>query len=83
MAALLKRLAQHRQVFCVTHQPVVAAAADQHLLVHKHVEQGSTRSLIQPLSTLQERQRELAELAGGDSGEARDFAASLLQRQAA
>ena len=83
MAALLQRLAQHRQVFCVTHQPVVAAAADQHLLVRKQVQQGSTRSLIQPLSTLQERQRELAELAGGDSGEARDFAASLLQRQAA
>ena len=83
MAALLQRLAQHRQVFCVTHQPVVAAAADQHLLVSKQVEQGSTRSLIQPLSTLQERQRELAELAGGDSGEARDFAASLLHRQAA
>ena len=35
------------------------------------------------LSTLQERQRELAELAGGDSGDARDFAASLLQRQTA
>ena len=71
------------QVFCVTHQPVVAAAADQHLLVRKQVEQGNTRSLIEPLSTLQERQRELAELAGGDSGEAREFAASLLQRQAA
>ena len=83
MAVLLQRLAQHRQVFCVTHQPVVAAAADQHLLVRKQVEQGNTRSFIQPLSTLQERQRELAELAGGDSGEARDFAASLLQRQTA
>ena len=83
MAALLQRLAPHREVFCVTHQPVVAAAADQHLWVRKQVEQGNTRSLIEPLSTLQERQRELAELAGGDSGEAREFAASLLQRQAA
>jgi DNA repair protein RecN (Recombination protein N) len=83
MASLLQRLAQHRQVFCVTHQPVVAAAADQHLLVLKQVQEGSTRSFIQPLSSLQDRQRELAELAGGDSGEARDFAASLLQRRAA
>ena len=82
MAALLQRWPNTARCF-VSPTSRGGAAADQHLLVRKQVEQGSTRSLIQPLSTLQERQRELAELAGGDSGEARDFAASLLQRQAA
>ena len=83
MAALLKRLALHRQVFCVTHQPVVAAVADQHLVVHKQVQAGRTISQVQQLQSLQERQRELAELAGGDSGEARAFVARLLERRTA
>ena len=83
MAELLQRLARHRQVFCVTHQPVVAAAADQHLLVRKQVQQGQTVTEVLPLRTLKERERELAELAGGDSGEVREYVASLLQRKAA
>ena len=83
MAALLQRLAQHRQVFCVTHQPVVAAAADQHLLVSKQVSAGRTISHVQLLQTLQEREQELAELVGGDSGEARAFVARLLARSVA
>ena len=83
MAALLQRLAQHRQVFCVTHQPVVAAAADQHLLVSKQVSAGRTISQVRRLQTLQEREQELAELAGGDSGEARAFVARLLARSVA
>ena len=70
-------------MFCVTHQPVVAAAADQHLLVRKQVQQGQTVTEVLPLRTLKERERELAELAGGDSGEVRDYVASLLQRKAA
>ena len=83
MAELLQRLARHRQVFCVTHHPVVAAAADQHLLVRKQVQQGQTVTEVLPLRTLKERERELAELAGGDSGEVREYVASLLQRKAA
>jgi DNA repair protein RecN (Recombination protein N) len=81
MADLLRRLAKHRQVFCVTHQAVVAAAADQHLLVQKEVKNGVTRTLVRPLLNPQDREKELAELAGGDSGEARRFAASLLQQR--
>ena len=83
MASLLRRLAARRQVFCVTHQPVVAAAADQHLQVSKAVEGGQTLLRVSQLRDPQERQRELAELAGGDSGEAREFAASLLQTASA
>ena len=35
MADLLRRLAERRQVFCVTHQPLLAAAADHHFRVTK------------------------------------------------
>jgi DNA repair protein RecN (Recombination protein N) len=83
MADLLKRLARHRQVLTVTHQAVVAAAADQHLLVRKQVENGITRTVVERLLDAKDRERELAELVGGDSGEARRFAASLLQKQVA
>ena len=36
MADLLQTLARQRQVFCVTHQPLVAAVADHHFRVSKH-----------------------------------------------
>jgi DNA repair protein RecN (Recombination protein N) len=78
MAALLQRLAQQRQVFCVTHQPLVAAAADHHFRVSKQVLEGITHTQVSQLRDTQAREAELAELAGGDSGETRSYAASLL-----
>jgi DNA repair protein RecN (Recombination protein N) len=78
MAALLQKLAERRQVFCVTHQPLVAAAAEHHFLVSKWVEAGQTQTRVSQLRDTQSRQKELAELAGGDSGGARSYAASLL-----
>jgi DNA repair protein RecN (Recombination protein N) len=83
IAALLRRLGQRRQVFCVTHQPLVAAAADHHFQVSKQVEAGRTLTRVSRLRDTQARQRELAELAGGDSGETRSYAASLLGQGAA
>jgi DNA repair protein RecN (Recombination protein N) len=80
MADLLRQLAQRRQVFCVTHQPLVAAAADHHFKVAKQVEQGTTHTRVSQLRDTRARQAELAELAGGDSGEARSYAASLLEK---
>lgn len=80
MAELLQRLAQQRQVFCVTHQPLVAAAADHHFRVAKQVRGGATHTQVSQLRDIQARQAELAELAGGDSGETRSYAASLLKR---
>jgi DNA repair protein RecN (Recombination protein N) len=82
MAALLRRLARTRQVFCVTHQPLVAAAAEHHFKVAKVVERGQTQTRVSHLRDTQARQAELAELAGGDSGEARSYAASLLDEVA-
>ena len=80
MAALLRQLAAQRQVFCVTHQPLVAAAADHHFLVSKEVVGGLTRTRVSHLRDTQARQAELAELAGGDHHEARSYAASLLEQ---
>ncbi len=37
IAEKLHQLSQHHQVLCVTHQPIVAAMADQHLRVSKQV----------------------------------------------
>jgi len=82
MAELLKRLARSRQVFCVTHQPLVAAAAEHHFKVAKVVENGETHTRVSHLRDTQARQAELADLAGGDSGEARSYAASLLEKVA-
>ena len=83
IAKVLRELSIHRQVFCVTHQPLVAAAADHHFSVRKFVENGKTRSEVSPLLDLSSRQKELAELAGGDIGDANAYAASLLDMQAA
>ncbi len=78
MARLLLRLAERRQVFCITHQPLVAAAAQHHFRVSKSVEAGHTHTRVSQLRDTRERQAELAELAGGESGEAHSYAASLL-----
>jgi len=83
MADLLRVLSRHRQVFCVTHQPLVAAAADHHFRVSKDVCNGVTHSRVSQLRDTQDRQRELAELAGGDRHEAELYAASLLDQKAA
>ncbi len=79
MARLLHHLAQHHQVFCVTHQPLVAAHADHHLRVSKHTDGGYTRTRIARLTALSEREEELAQLAGGNPLEARPYVASLLR----
>ena len=83
MAELLRCLAQQRQVFCVTHQPLVAAAADHHFRVSKMVEEGITQTRVSQLRDTQARQTELAELAGGDSGETHSYVASLLDKRVA
>ncbi len=82
MAELLRRLARQRQVFCVTHQPLLAAAADHHFRVSKRVRSGVTHTEVSHLRDTRARQAELAELAGGDRSEAHSYAASLLEQHA-
>ena len=83
VANLLHELSNHRQVFCVTHQPLIAAFADNHLALKKSVIAGCTKSTVKNLKETADRQRELALLAGGENVEANAYAASLLEHKAA
>ena len=83
VADLLSKLSIHRQVFCVTHQPLIAAFADNHFALKKSVISGHTKSDVINLREISDRQRELALLAGGEIVEANAYAASLLEHKAA
>ncbi len=83
IAKLLKDLSLKKQVFCITHQPVVAAFGDHHYSVLKTVENDVTSSKVLLLKGFEERQAELAKLTGGDFMEARAYAAGLLNNKAA
>ncbi len=83
VANLLCELSNHRQVFCVTHQPLIAAYADNHFTLKKSVISGYTKSIVINLRERADRQRELALLAGGEIVEANAYAASLLEHKAA
>ena len=80
---LLRELSIHRQVFCVTHQPLIAAFADNHFAFKKSVISGNTVSKLTNLKEIADRQKELALLAGGEIVEASAYAASLLEHKAA
>ena len=45
----LQQIAGGRQILCVTHSAQIAALADHHLLIHKEVAEGRTRTLVEPL----------------------------------
>ena len=83
VANMLSDLSNHRQVFCVTHQPLIAAFADNHFALKKSVVSGKTKSNVINLKEIPDRQRELALLAGGEIVEANAYAASLLEHKAA
>ncbi len=76
----LRQLGRRRQVLCVTHLPIIAAFADQHIVVAKHVAHGRTRSTARALGP-SERAAELARMLGGMriTPEARQHAEELLQ----
>ena len=60
----LAKIAQSKQVFCITHAAQVAAFADVHYGIVKEVNGDRTRTLVEPLSEL-ERIEELARMLGG------------------
>jgi DNA repair protein RecN (Recombination protein N) len=61
---LLRQLGQRLQVFCVTHQPQVAASAHHHFIVEK---QSSSQQTITRIRLLDNEQRtnEIARMLGG------------------
>ncbi len=60
----LKAISRHRQVFCITHLPQIAAHATTHIAVEKRVEAGRTVTRASQLSD-QERVEEVARMLGG------------------
>jgi DNA repair protein RecN (Recombination protein N) len=62
--ALLHRLAEQRQVLCVTHLPQVAAQGDHHIQVQKLSGKSSTTTRIRDLAA-DERIDEIARMLGG------------------
>jgi DNA repair protein RecN (Recombination protein N) len=60
----LRFLATHRQVFCVTHLPQVAAQGQHHLLVEKSTRGQVTQTSVRGLCA-DERKAEIARMLGG------------------
>jgi len=61
---LLNSLAQHRQIFCVTHLAQVASCGHHHLYVVKKSDQGQTFAEVIELAK-QERIDEIARMLAG------------------
>ncbi len=61
----LAALSAEKQVICITHLPQIAAMADHHYLIEKHVSGGKTRTTVQLLD-VDGAGYEIARLHGGD-----------------
>lgn len=61
----LKQVAKNRQVLCITHLAQIAALADHHFKISKHVENGRTYTDVTPLD-FEGRKREVARIIGGE-----------------
>ena len=60
----LSTLSRHCQTICITHLPQIAKFGNHQFRISKHVEQGRTRTVIEPLSE-KERVKEIARMLGG------------------
>jgi len=73
----MKRIADKRQVICITHLPQVAAHGSAHFVVNKRVKGARTTSEIELLDS-KSRVGELARMLGGQSDAATRHAEALL-----
>ena len=62
----LAKLAQRRQVLCVTHLPQIAAMADTHFEIQKSISGGRTFTYVSELD-FEGRKEEIARLSGGEN----------------
>lgn len=78
---LMHQLGRDRQVLAVTHLPQVASCADQHWVVSKQLQDGSTVSSVSAVQG-PERTGEIARMLGGDAGSVATVAhaSEMLQR---
>ena len=78
----LSKLAQSRQVLCVTHLPQIAAMADTHFEIDKTTSGGRTYTRITKLD-LEGRKNEIARLSGGENVTAAALSSAAEQLKAA
>lgn len=80
VAERLALLAQSRQVLVISHLPQIAARADCHFVIEKHLHDAATSAQIRRLDTPQQRVEELCRMAGhnADDPAARQIAEQLL-----
>ncbi len=69
VAERLQSLGSERQVLCVTHQAVIAAAADHHFAIQKEESVGMVSTVVRPLPAA-ERAAEVARMLDGGRGRA-------------
>lgn len=62
----LKQVSENRQVLCITHLAQIAALADHHFKISKHVEHDRTFTDVEPLD-FEGRKGELARIIGGEA----------------
>ncbi len=77
----LARLAKSHQILCITHQPIIASVADNHIEIHKQQTKDLTKVFARQLDSDQ-RLRSLASMASGQEDEevALNFARSLMEQ---
>jgi len=75
----LARVAERQQVLCITHLHQIAALADHHISVTKHVDEGRTRIKVVALDG-EERVEELSRMLGtpSNSDAVREHVARLI-----
>lgn len=77
----LKKLAQNRQIFCITHLASIAVYADNQIKIEKGVVDGKTASNVHSIDG-EERVHEIARMLSGDadSSASLEHARSMLQK---
>jgi DNA repair protein RecN (Recombination protein N) len=67
VATMLRRLADHRQVLCITHLPQVAARADSHVVIEKAETSAGARTTLHRLRGEEAVEAELVRMLGADA----------------
>ena len=85
VAKKLYKIAKNNQVICITHQPIIAAMADKHLVVEKRIVDGTTYVSLKEVEQ-NEKAEAIANLLApekekrtGVTEDAKEFAKSLIE----
>ena len=80
---LIKNISKEKQLLCITHQPLLAASANNHFKVEKQILEGKTFTTVTKLVTKSDKQNQLAELMGVSFNDLDNYALTLFNQSAA